>query len=108
MKTYQNLLVAVAGRDGACVFEQAIAQRALSMVDVRDDAEVSVPLNWDGRNARLELRRRWLGGICTASCKSRGKGEESGAAQAARPLSKSRLQETLARPSSANVPGQAH
>lgn len=58
---HQDLLVAVAGRDGARVFQQTIAQRALAMVDVGDDAEVAISVNRDGGDASLEFRgRRFL------------------------------------------------
>jgi hypothetical protein len=55
LKTHENLLVGVAGRDGARVLEQAVGQGALAVVDVGDDAEVAVALDGDGGDALLEL-----------------------------------------------------
>jgi hypothetical protein len=45
--TYENLLVRFIRRDGPCVLEQSIAERALSMVNVRHNAKVSISLNWN-------------------------------------------------------------
>ncbi len=56
--TYENLLIAVAGIDCAGVFQQPVAQRALAMVDMSDDTEVTVPLDGDGVDALFELVRR--------------------------------------------------
>lgn len=67
-RTYQNLLVSIAGLDGAGVFQQPITQGAFAVVDVGNYAEIAVPLDGDGRDALLErcrnrLRLLLLGGI---------------------------------------------
>jgi hypothetical protein len=53
--SYEDLLVGVAGRDGARVLEEAVAQGAFAVVDVGDDAEVAVALDGDGLDAFLDL-----------------------------------------------------
>jgi hypothetical protein len=53
--TNEDLLVVVAWRDGARVLEQTVAEGALSVVDVGDNAEVAVTLDGDGGDALLEL-----------------------------------------------------
>ena len=59
----QNLLVP-ARFDCACEFQQAVAKRALAMIDVCDYAEVAETLGWNGSNAFLEVRLClwWLSG----------------------------------------------
>jgi hypothetical protein len=51
----QHLLV-LSRFDGAGEFEKSIAERALAMVDMRNNAEIPKSFNGDGRDALFELR----------------------------------------------------
>ncbi|KAK1774102.1 hypothetical protein QBC45DRAFT_425873 [Copromyces sp. CBS 386.78] len=66
----QDLLVSIAGHDRARVLQQPVGERALAVVDVGDDTEVSVTLERDGGNSFLDLDRSpfdgHLGGSCCA------------------------------------------
>jgi hypothetical protein len=42
--------------DGSRQLQKSITQRALPMVNVRDDTEISEPFNWDGGDALFEFR----------------------------------------------------
>lgn len=53
----QNLLVA-AGFDGASQLQQAVAERALAMVDMGDDAEVPEAVDGNCGNAAFEVGLR--------------------------------------------------
>lgn len=50
----QDLLVA-ARLNGAGELEQPVAERALAMIDMGNDAEVPKTLNWDGGDALLKV-----------------------------------------------------
>jgi hypothetical protein len=53
----QNLLVA-ARLDGARELQQAIRQRRFAVIDMGNDAEISVPFDWYFSNPLLEVRLR--------------------------------------------------
>lgn len=56
----QDLLV-TAGLNGAGELEQSVAESALAMIDVSDDAEVAESLNRDGGDAFFEVRLGSMG-----------------------------------------------
>lgn len=64
--------------DGACELKQAIAESALAMINMCDDAEVAKTLDWDSCNALLEfaLNFQWCcqsvrgGGECSVAIES--------------------------------------
>lgn len=54
----EDLLVRIAGRDGARQLQQPVTQRALAMVDVRNDTKVAVSFDGDGSDPGFELSGR--------------------------------------------------
>ena len=50
----QNLLVA-SGLDGACELEQSVAKRALAMIDMGDNTEISKSFDWDRGDSLFEI-----------------------------------------------------
>lgn len=55
--TYKNLLVRVARRYSPSMLEQAIAERALAMVNMRNDAKVSISFDRNRGYSCFELGR---------------------------------------------------
>jgi hypothetical protein len=61
---YEDLLVIVRFGYRASEFQEPVAERALAMVDVRHDTEVSVSIERDGSDALFELARGRGAGSC--------------------------------------------
>lgn len=85
----QDLLVA-AGLDGARELEQAVAEGALAMVDVGNNAEVPKAINWDIGDALLEIGLESIGlgaaGEGGGEGAQRWRGKELGGATSERAL----------------------